>query len=87
MYTEITDLDKKVNRDDLIYRYKGKSPDQKFDKYDNALDLINKIQNDEIKLTDAKNNQLIFKSHLGEIKKGNNTERSKEQKTHYTILK
>ena len=61
---------KKVNLDDLVYRYKGKSPDEKFDKYDNALDLINKTQNGEIKLTDSKNDQIIFKSHLGEIQKG-----------------
>ena len=77
---EITELDKKVNLDDLVYRYKGKSPDEKFDKYDNALGLINKIQNGEIKLAEAKNNQIIFKSHFGEIKKGNNKKRSKEQK-------
>ena len=36
---EITELDKKVNLDDLVYRYKGRSPDEKFDKYDNALNL------------------------------------------------
>ena len=53
----------------------------------NALDLIDKIQNCEIKLAGAKNDQMIFKSHLGGIKKENNKERSKEQKTHYTILK
>ena len=33
---DITKLDEKVNHDDLIYRYKGKTPDAKFDKYDNA---------------------------------------------------
>ena len=27
---EITKLDKKVNHDDLIYRYKGKAPDKNF---------------------------------------------------------
>ena len=77
---EITELDKKVNLDDLAYRYKGKSPDEKFDKYDNALDLIDKIKNGEIKLAEAKNDQIRFKSNLGEIKKGNNKKRSKEQK-------
>ena len=77
---EITELDKKVNLDDLVYRYKGKSPDEKFDKYDNALDLINKIKNGEIKLVEAKNDQIRFKSNLEEIKKGNNKKRSKEQK-------
>ena len=80
MLDDITQLDGKVNRDDLIYRYKGKTSDEKFDKCDNALDLINKIKNGEIKLAEAKNYQIRFKSSLGEIKKGNNKNRSKEQK-------
>ena len=69
---EITKLDKNFNRDDLVYRYKGKSPDETFDKYDNTLDLINKIQNGKIKLSEAEDDQIIFKCHLGEIQKGNN---------------
>ena len=80
---EITELDKKVNLNDFIY--KDRSPDERFDKYDNDLDLTDKIQNGEIKLSGAKNNQMIFKSHLGEIKKGNNEKRSNEQKN--AILK
>ena len=44
-FDEITELDKKINLDDLIYRYKGKTPVEKFDKYDNALNLIDKIKN------------------------------------------
>ena len=92
---EITKLDEKVNRDDLIYRYKGRTPDEKFDKYDNALDLIDKIKNGEIKLAEAKNDQIRFKSNLKKIKKGNNKKSSKEwtkkkekkkRKPHYTIL-
>ena len=39
-----TDLDKRVNRDDLIYRYKGKLAHTKFDEFDNALGIINKIR-------------------------------------------
>ena len=66
---EITELDKKVNLDDLVYRYKGKTPDEKFDKYDNALNLMNKIKNGEIKLAEAKNDQIRFKSSLGKIEK------------------
>ena len=61
MLDDTTELDKKVNRDDLIYRYKGKTSDGKFDKYDNSLDLINKIKNGEIKLAEAKNDQIRFK--------------------------
>ena len=66
---DITELDKKVNLDDLIYIYKGKTPDQKFGKYDNALNLIDKMKNGEIKLAEAKNDQIQFKSNLGKIKK------------------
>ena len=66
---EIIELDKKVNLDDLIYRYKGNTRNNKFNKYDNALDLIDKIKNGKIKLADAKINQNEFKMYLGEIKK------------------
>ena len=66
---KINNLDKKINSDDLIYRYKGRTADAKFDKFDNALDIINKIRNGEISPTDVKNNQVKFKSDLGEIKK------------------
>ena len=79
----MTDLDKNVNSDDLLYRYKGSTADVKFKKFDNALNIINKIQNGEISLADVKNNQEKFKSYLGEIKKG---KKSKEQKnTFYNI--
>ena len=40
---KITDLDEKVDSDD-----KGKTADAKFDKFDNALDIIDKIRNGEI---------------------------------------
>ena len=59
---KITDLNKKVNSNDLIYRYKGNTADAKFDKFDNALD-INKIQNGEITLADVK----IIKRNLNLI--------------------
>ena len=59
---KITNLEKKVDSDDLIYRYKGNTSDVKFDKFDNALNIINKIQNGEIKLEDVKYNQEKFKS-------------------------
>ena len=64
------DLDKKVNLDDLIYRYKGKFADAKFDEFDNALAIINKILDGKKDLAEIKNNQQKFKYYLGEIKKG-----------------
>ena len=80
MLDDIIELDENVNRDDLIYRYKGQTPDEEFNKYDNSLDLMDKIKNSEIKLAEAKNDQIRLKSNLGEIKKANNKKRLKEQK-------
>ena len=82
-HEKITDLDKEVYSDDLIYRYKGNPSVANFDKFDNALNIINKTQNGEIDLTDVKNNQVKSKSYLGEIKKGNKKDKSQEQK--YTL--
>ena len=66
---KITALDKKVNGDDLIYRYKGNIADVNFNQFDNALDIIDKIRGGKIDLANVKNNQEKFKSYLGEIKK------------------
>ena len=66
---KITDLDKKVYTNDLIYASKGSTIDGKFDNFNNALNIINEIQNGEISLADVKNNQDKFKTYLGEIKK------------------
>ena len=84
---KITDLDKKVNSDDLIYRYRGNTVDVKFDEFDNALNIINKIQNGEIRLANVKNNQEKLKSYLGEIKKRKKIKRAKKKKTLCSILK
>ena len=62
----------------------GNIADAKFDEFYNALDLIDKIKNGEIKLTEAKNNQINFRSNLSKIKKG--SKKSKTQKdTLYNI--
>ena len=81
MLEQITELDRKVNPDNLIYRYKGSTADVKFNESDNALTLLDKIREGKIILVNAKNDQIGFKSNLGEIKKGNEKKnRSKEQK-------
>ena len=66
---EITELDKKVNLDNLIYKYKDPTVDAKFDEFDNALNLLDKIREGEVSLTVAKNGQIAFKSNLSKIKK------------------
>ena len=40
---KITDLDKKVNSDDLICRYKGNTTDLDFGEFDNAFDIIDNM--------------------------------------------
>ena len=84
---EITDLDKKIDSDDLIYRYKGRTADAKFDKFDNALDIIDKIRNGETSLTDVKSNQAKFKSNLSEVKKQHTKIEQKSKETPCIILK
>ena len=64
--------DKKVHLDDLIYRYKGNTTNEEFNTYDKVLDLINKVKHGEIKLEEAKTDQINFKSGLCEIKRRNN---------------
>ena len=66
---EITELDKKVNPDNLIYRYKGKTPDVKFNKLDNAVDLTDNIREGKKAIVDVKNDQIKFKSDLSELRK------------------
>ena len=78
MTEEITKLDEKVTLDDLIYKYKGPTADAKFDEFDNAFSLLDKIKEDKISLTNAKDDQAKFRSNLSEIKKGNKKHRSKE---------
>ena len=56
---EINELDKKVNLEDLIYRYQCNTPNEEFNKYDNALDLIDKIRNGKIKLAEVKNKIIL----------------------------
>ena len=83
---KITELDKKVNYDDLIYKYKGKPADVKFSQFDNAFSLLDKIIDDKISLTNAKNNQENFRLDLNEVKKGKKNVDQKRKKTLCTIL-
>ena len=80
---KITDLDEIVNYNDLIYRYKGKAADTKFNEFDNTLDIINKIRDGKKDLADVKKDQDKLKYYLGEIEKG--SKKSKEQK--HTLYK
>ena len=44
-FEKINNLDKRVDIDKLVFKYRGNTPDEDFSKFDNVLDLINKIRN------------------------------------------
>ena len=62
-------ISSKDSDDKLLFKYKGNTADQDFSRFDNALDLINKIRDGEISLNEAKDEQAKLKSSIGEIKK------------------
>ena len=51
---EMSNLDKKVDSNNLIRKSKGNSNDAEFDEFDNALGIINKIRAGETSLADVK---------------------------------
>ena len=53
---KIIDLNKKVNKNDLIYKFKGSTPDLSFGKFNNAFDIIDNIRNGKLNLADVKYN-------------------------------
>ena len=68
-FEKINSLGKKVDTNKLVFKYKGNISDEDFSKFDNALDLINKIRDGEISLNEAKDEQAKLKSSIGEMKK------------------
>ena len=85
---EITKLDKeKVNPDDLIYRYKGSTDDEKNNEFNNAFSVLDKTRDGKISLTDAKNDQAELKSNQSEIKKETENIDEKTKKMYCIILK
>ena len=67
-FEKITNLDKKVDNNKLVFKYKGKTADADFSKFDNAFSLINKIRDGKITLNDAKDDQPRLRSNLEEMK-------------------
>ena len=80
---KITDLDEKVNNDDLIYKYKGKFADTKFDEFDSALGINNKIRDGNEDLAGVRKNQQRSKYCLDETKEFFDAKKSKEQRKIY----
>ena len=76
-------MDERINSNDLIYRYKGRTADAKFDEFDNALGVINKIRDGKTDLSDVKNNQEKFKSYLRETK--NETKKTDQKRKRHFV--
>ena len=74
----MNNLEKRVDIDKLVFKYKADTSDANFSKFDNALDLINKIRDGEITLNEAKNEQTALGSNMGQIKKVRKKYLSKE---------
>ena len=64
-FEKINNLHKKVGINKLVLKYKCNTLDEDFSKFDNALDLINKIRDGEISLSEAKDEQANLKSSMG----------------------
>ena len=56
-FEKTNNLDKKLNIDKSVFKYKGNTPNEDFIKFNNALDLINTIRDGEISLNEAKHEQ------------------------------
>ena len=82
--TEMKNLDNSVDRDKLVYKYKGNTSDSYVSEYYGAIYLINKIKDGDLSLQQAINDQYELKSKLGEIKKGNPKSKSK---TYLDVIK
>ena len=63
-------IEKRVNSDNLIYKYKSKRKIQKdFRNYQNLIELFKNLRDDNINPKKVLKNQINFKSDLEEIKK------------------
>ena len=67
-FEKISSLEKSVNIDKLVFKFKGNTADEDFSGFNDVFELINKIRNGEISLNEAKNKQEKLKSSIGEIK-------------------
>ena len=79
-FDKINNLDKSVDTNKLIFKYKGDTADGDFSVFDNALDFTEKIKNGDISLNEAKDEQEKSKSKNAEIKKVRKKHLSKENK-------
>ena len=72
--SEFTNLEKKINSDNLIYKYKTKGISPKdFSNYQNPTELFKDLRDGNINSKEVLKDQTNFKSDLGKIKNKFNT--------------
>ena len=74
----IEEFDREVDRDNLLYEFKGKTEDIDFNKYISSIDVMNGIRDADISLTNAVLNQNNVLSEKAEISVGNPKHKSKK---------
>ena len=74
----IEELDKKIDRDSLLYEFKGKTKDIDFSKYISSIDMMNDKRDGDISLTIAVLNQNNLSNEKVEISVGNPKHKSKK---------
>ena len=73
-------LEKRINPDNLIYKYKPEGISLKgFRNYRDPIKLFKDLRDGNINPKELWKDQINFKSDLGEIKKGNPKSKSKDQ--------
>ena len=77
-FDEIKELTNEINRNDLIYYFKGNTDRKRFDDLNNGIKLFEKTKSGEMNLENANKLQNVFKSNLNKISRGRH--KSKEQK-------
>ena len=68
-FDKIKELTNGKNENDLTFYFKGNTARERYDDYNNAIKLFEKIKYGEMKLKEAKKLQNVFKSNLHEISK------------------
>lgn len=69
-FDEIIELTDEINLDDLIYYFRKESSRERFDEFENGINLFEKIKSGDEKLEEAKKYKKVFKSTLKEIARG-----------------
>ena len=68
IFNKLVDQRLEVNSGDLRYRCKVNTADAKFDKFDNAFNILDEMRDGKKGLANSKNDQAKHKSNLSEIK-------------------